>query len=159
MSEVARNNPAWRKFATEVARDTEERVEHSGDLDEKMADPLQATRAGVPVEFVDDRGNPTTRVRGPRADVVRGITQKDVENYANAPTRVCGECRHFQLREGRREIVKQKFLQRLVLEESWKMAHLGAPADHLGVCGQKPSMVTSTIADAGTCPGFSRRRG
>lgn len=159
MSEVAtRKDPNWRAAATEVARDTEERVQHAGDLEEKLHDSLQPMRAGIPVTFVDDYGNPTTQMRGRDAQVV-GITAKDVENYASAPSRVCGECRHFQLQAGRREIVKQKFLQRLVLEEEWKIRHLGAPADHLGICGQQPSLVTSTIADAGTCNGFSRRRG
>lgn len=158
MSGALRKDPQWRAKATEVARDVEERIQGAGDLDDKMHDPLQATQVGLPVEFVDDHGRPTTRLRGRNADVVN-VTAQDIENYAQAPSRVCGECRHFQLTEGRKEIVKQKFLQRLVLEDSWKMAHLGAPADHLGVCGQRPSLVTSTIANAGTCPGFSRRRG
>lgn len=152
-----RDDPAWRALATEVARDVEERVQHAGDIDEKMHDTLQATQVGVPVDFVDDYGNPTTRLPG-RAPVVRGVTAKDVENYAQAPKNVCGECRHFRLAEGRKEIVKQKFLQRLVLEEHWKISHLGAPADHVGICGQQPSMATSTIANVRNCPGFSRRR-
>jgi hypothetical protein len=159
MSEAARKDPNWRALAGHVAREVEERIQSTGDLDDKLNDNLQPTRVGLPVDFVDDYGNPTSRIRGKNASVVKGVTQKDIENYASAPSRVCGECRHFQLNEGRREIVKQKFLQRLVLEENWKISHLGAPADHIGICAQQPSMATSTIADAGSCPGFSRRRG
>lgn len=154
-----RENPFWRALAGKVAEETEQRAASSsaGDLDDKLHDSLQPLQVGLPVTFVDDYGNPKVRLPG-APSIIRSATQGDIENYAEAPTRVCGTCRHFQLKEGRQEIVKQKFLQRLVLEQEWKIGHLGAPADHLGVCGQNPAMVTSTIANAGTCPAYCDRR-
>lgn len=154
-----RKDPAWRALAGAVAQKTEEQIggRDSGDAEEKLSETLQPTQLGLPVEFVDNHAEPSIRLPGKRALI--SANARDVENFAAAPSRVCGTCRHFQLKEGRREIVKQGFLQRLVLEEDWKMSHLGAPADHLGVCGQNPQMVTSTVANAGTCSGYRARRG
>ncbi len=156
-----RQDPKWRENADNVARSVaEQAAADPSDIDDKLADraQLQPMQGGLPVEFVDDYVAPTRRLRGKSAPIV-GATAGEIENYAEAPRRTCGTCRHFELRRGRQEIVRQKFLQRLVLEENWKLQHLGVPADHLGICGQKPSMATSTVTNAGTCPGYRARRG
>jgi hypothetical protein len=161
MSEVDKDDPDWRAFAGAVAKDAAERAVHAGDIEEQLADVgnLQGLQGGLPVQFVDDHMMPTQRLFGKRAPIVAGATARDVENFARAPTRVCGTCRHFQLQEGRKEIAKQRFLERIVLEDKWKMQHLGAPPDHLGICGQKPSMATSTVSNAGNCNGYQPRDG
>lgn len=159
--EAQRNDPDWRAFAGAVAKDTAEKAAHSGGIEEKLADipNLQGLQGGLPVQFVDDHTAPTQRIQGKRAPIVAGATAKDVENFARTPTRVCGTCRHFRLEEGRKEIAKQRFLERVVLEEKWKLQHLGAPPDHLGICGQQPSMATSTVTNAGNCSGYQPRDG
>lgn len=156
-----RKDPQWRDFAGRVAQETAERAAASGGLEEKLADVanLQPTQVGLPVQYVDDYVSPKRRLLGKRAPVVRGATAGDIQNYAQAPTRVCGTCRHFQLERGRREIAKQRFLERLVLEEDWKLSHLGAPADHMGICGEKPTMATSTVTNASSCPAYQPRDG
>lgn len=49
--------------------------------------------------------------------------------------RVCGECKHFSLREGQRLLKVQNFLSMLVKEHKWQVHHLGAPPEILGDCG------------------------
>lgn len=48
---------------------------------------------------------------------------------------ICGNCRHFARREGQKRMDDQRFLERLVREDKWKVEHLGAPPTELGLCG------------------------
>lgn len=157
-----RQDPEWRAAAGDAARQLEEQAAGKGDLEAKVVEAatMVPTSGGVPVNFqggIDDGSYYSQRGRD--AAVIHGATAADVDKYAIASHRTCGHCRHFQLEQGRKEMVKQKFLQRVVLDEQWKLDHLGAPTDHLGICGQKPSMVTSTVTNAGTCSGFQARDG
>jgi hypothetical protein len=150
-----RADPAWRQETNAIAKKIAEDATTAGTLEEKVveASTMQAVRAGLPVSFHNGNGNNEVTGRT-TAPLVHGATAQEVENYANAAVRTCGMCKNFRLREGRQEIARQNFLPRLLLEEGFQMKHLGAPPDHLGICGAKPSMVTSTVADAGSCPGY-----
>ena len=150
-----RADPEWRQRTAAAAKQIAEDATTAGNLEEKVveAQTMTAMRAGLPVSFHNgERHNaPTGRTSAP---LVHGATAQEIENFAQPASRTCGMCKNFQLNEGRREIARQNFLPRLLLEEGFRMKHLGAPPDHLGICGAKPSMVTSTVANAGTCAGF-----
>lgn len=47
----------------------------------------------------------------------------------------CGHCKYFDLESGRREIIRQRFGEKLVREHEWKLRHLGAPVEALALCG------------------------
>ena len=49
--------------------------------------------------------------------------------------RVCGNCKYFSAREGQRLMEGQRFVERLVKENLWKVHHLGSPTADLGDCG------------------------
>ena len=50
------------------------------------------------------------------------------------PKRVCGECVHFNLRQGQREIRRQGLVGRLVNEEKWDLSWVGPRFDLYGLC-------------------------
>jgi len=115
----------------------------------------------LPTTWIDGT-NRKRRMQGPEAPVVMP-SEDEVTRYgpvadAFAELRVCGACRFFDHQGGREEIARQRFLERLVREEEWKLAHLGAPPDDLGLCGQSNGeLVTSKMAAAHTCDMFRRR--
>lgn len=57
-----------------------------------------------------------------------------VANYGIQGVAVCGHCKFFDLESGRKEIVRQKFGQKVVRDYEWKLKHLG-DVDALGLCG------------------------
>jgi hypothetical protein len=69
------------------------------------------------------------------------ITGSVPEELAHAlrTNRVCGECSYLALAHGQKLMVAQKFVERLVREESWQVKHLASPLNDLGVCGAHTS--------------------
>lgn len=111
---------------------------------------MQATQLGLPVQWQDGERRHLP-VAGRPAQVV-GATAQEVENFAQAAHRTCGSCRYFDLKVGQTEMVKQRFGERLVLEQDWMLHHLGAPVDHMGMCkASGGTMVTSTVTNADSC--------
>lgn len=49
--------------------------------------------------------------------------------------KTCGTCKYFSRAEGQRLMEAQRFVERLVREEKWKVHHLCSPLNHLGICG------------------------
>lgn len=49
-------------------------------------------------------------------------------------TFICGYCKYFELEEGRKEMARQRFGERLVHDYEWKLRHLGS-LDTVGLCG------------------------
>lgn len=71
--------------------------------------------------------------------------EHDVEVFGRTRVNTCGQCKNYDLEGGRREIIKQRFAERLVREEQWKLHHLG-DVDSLAICKQRPSMAISYIS-------------
>lgn len=76
------------------------------------------------------------------------------ERLALAAKTVCGQCRHFDLKAGQQEMLKEKFQQALTSkhELDWKLRHLGAPLNDFGFCGAnnsgapgEPRMITAKL--------------
>lgn len=99
-----------------------------------------------------DRDNP---VRGPDASVVLADS-REVGAYGFGGHRVCGECRYFDVENGRREIIKQRFGERLVQEQEWQLKHLGVPVDSLGLCGASDGELAVTVVSK-SCEQFRSR--
>lgn len=73
--------------------------------------------------------------------------RRELALYADAHAKVCGNCKHFDLKRGREEMIKQRFPERLVREQDWKLHHLGGKLDELGMCGQSDgTMLTSFMS-------------
>jgi hypothetical protein len=60
---------------------------------------------------------------------------RELKLYQDGNIKVCGNCKFFDLESGRREMIRQRFPERLVKEQEWKIHHLGAKLDELGLCG------------------------
>lgn len=58
----------------------------------------------------------------------------DVAAYGIQGVAVCGHCKFYDLENGRKEIIRQKFGEKLLREYEWKLKHIG-DADALGLCG------------------------
>lgn len=148
-----------KRAEAEAAKQLQERiVAEDKDIDTLRDEVRDAAvmRGGVPVTYTGGEGK--THLRGHNARVVHGASPHEIENYARPPSRTCGSCKFFNLHQGRREIVKQRFAERLVIDEQWKLQHLGAPMDHMGICDQSQGqMVTSTISNADKCEGYRPR--
>ena len=75
----------------------------------------------------------------------------------------CGQCKYFEMAEGKAQIIAQRFLERLVLEDNWQIKHLAAPLNTLGMCGEHSSgaggdqMLTGTMVKA--CDHYVPNRG
>ncbi|MEE8310482.1 MAG: hypothetical protein V3R34_08850 [Hyphomicrobium sp.] len=153
-----REDDGWRKRAGDALRHKTAQVgADPSELDDKLREvysTMKAESAGLPLSFHDESGKHNL----PGGQLVRSATASDVENYAAAPGRICGTCKHFNLKGGQMQMVKQRFPEMLVLDHSWALRHLGAPLDHAGVCdGSGGEMVTMTVSNADTCPGYRRR--
>lgn len=99
------------------------------------------TKLGLPTAW-GDRDAPV-RLRGKDAIVL--ANGKEVAAYAFGGVNVCGECRYFDIKNGRTEIIKQKFGERLVREQEWQLKHLGVPADSLALCGASGGELAVTV--------------
>lgn len=79
--------------------------------------------------------------------------------YAEAHRHVtCGTCAKFNLTAGQGQMRKERFLERLVIEEQWKAKHLGAPVNTMGMCGEhNGELLTSAFARG--CEHFRPRNG
>ena len=85
----------------------------------------------LPTTWKDGNTGATIQGRGAR---VIAPSAKDIESYGCGAMEVCGHCKYFDLEAGRKEIVRQKFGEKLVHDYEWKMKHLG-DIDTLALCG------------------------
>jgi hypothetical protein len=75
----------------------------------------------------------------PRKEMkISGATPDELK-HALETKETCGECRYFELAEGRRLMEAQRFVERLVQEEGWQVKHLCSPLNDLGICGAHSS--------------------
>jgi hypothetical protein len=51
----------------------------------------------------------------------------------------CGGCKYFERAHGQAEMVRQRFVERLVREDNWQVRHLVSPLNELGICGAHDS--------------------
>ena len=102
---------------------------------------------------VQPQGLPTTIRSGPHAvqtttTVVRPSVN-DVLVFGDRGALTCGSCKYFDLENGRKEIVRQRFGEKVVKDYEWKLRHLGADVDAIGLCGASGGeMATSFVSKA-----------
>lgn len=139
-------------------RESVERIAYENpDLDATLreADNMQAMSAGLPVTFRDQEGKQS--LRGRDATIVQP-NQSDIQNYAQAPSRTCGTCKFFMLTEGRKKMVEERFIEKLVVDYGWQAKHLGAPVDQIAVCGASGGeLAVTTVSNAGNCDQYRPR--
>jgi hypothetical protein len=124
--------------------------------EELLAEDAKAvhTHLGVPVNWLNNGKQAFSSLAG-----VVGADGEETHSYAVPPKQVCGSCKNFNIELGRKEIIKQRFAERLVREEEWKLKHLGVPLDHLGMCDESQGkMVTCSITNADKCPAYRAKR-
>jgi hypothetical protein len=110
------------------------------------------TEGGVPVLWGNSAGQ---KLRGREARIKSATP--DERHMATTKT-TCSMCDYFDIKNGRKEIMKQRFPEKLVLEYEWALRHLGGSIDHLGLCGRSNGeLCVTTMSPA--CDGFRERRG
>lgn len=111
------------------------------------------TEGGIPVMWGNSAGQ---KVRGKEAQIQTPSSQ---EQAMTATTRTtCSGCEYFDIKNGRKEIVKQQFAEKLVLEYEWALRHIGGSVDHLALCGRSNGELCVTSMSP-ACDGFRERRG
>jgi hypothetical protein len=150
-----RSDPAKRALVSQALQSlTQKVVSQDKDLETLQAEDAHTVvmQGGLPVTWQDPDGN---TLRGRNAQIA-SLDGQAIGTFARAPTATCAECKYFNLKQGREALVKQRFAERLVLEEEWKLRHLGGEIDHMGVCAAGDgNMATFTMSPA--CGQFSKR--
>ncbi len=111
------------------------------------------TQAGIPVQWTDGRNQQNV------SQSVLLATDRDVKSFGGVqPSRMCGQCRFFDLETGRKEIQRQRFYERLTREQEWQLKHLGAPIENMGLCGASDgSKITAALTNADKCDQFRNK--
>jgi hypothetical protein len=124
-----------------------------GDLDDLHAkyDKVQLVNA-LPTQWRDKAG--ATHLAGKPTPVI-APTGEDVVAFSGTQLNTCGHCRYFDLESGRKEILRQRFGEKLVSEYEWKLRYLG-PLDSVGLCGASGGELAVTHLSR-ACDQFRRR--
>lgn len=111
---------------------------HLPQLDVSMSDedPTKSAPASLPVTWKANgqeyRGRP----------LVANVTKDEETFYARPRAQTCAECKNFRLQDGQDAMRRQRFLERLVLEETWKIKHLGSGPETYGFCNQSDALAS-----------------
>lgn len=112
------------------------------DLEADLHGAGAVTKVGVPTTWANADGSAV--VRGEPTQVITPSAQQ-IEAFKESPRAVCGHCKYFDLENGRKEIVRQRFAERLVHDQEWKLKHLGGPPDSIGLCGASGGELATTF--------------
>lgn len=93
---------------------------------------------------------PSAQPRGQKlGTLVFRPTARDIEQYSNAGIHTtCASCAKFRHRAGQEQMRRERFLERLVRENEWKLHHLGAPPESFGLCAETSDTITSMYSRA-----------
>jgi hypothetical protein len=116
--------------------------------------PSEPVVGSIPVTITNPSSGRT--VAGKRALVV-APNAGEVGAYSNARAQTCGTCRKFRLHDGQAAMAKQRFLERIVIEEGWKTKYLGASPKTYGLCAETNETITSYLTTA--CEHWRDRNG
>lgn len=87
--------------------------------------------------------------RTPGHSLVQQATPEDVSLYGDSRRLTCASCKHFRHEAGQAAMAKERFVERLVIEEQWKVRHLGCSPKDYGFCQEHgKSTITSLHAQA-----------
>lgn len=141
-----------------IFRDPFQRAVEQGPDKETLARETADLRpaGGLPTYWED--GATGKRFEGKPTSVIHTPTEQEVSQLGDLEMRheICGFCRHFDLENGRKEIARQRFAERLVHDERWKLHHLGAPIDAIGLCGASGGDTATSFVAKG-CDQFRRK--
>lgn len=116
--------------------------------DEVGAGGMAAQPLGIPTVWQD--GASGQKFAGkPAAVHVATASETEQLVHSGPTTFICGFCKYFDLENGRKEIARQRFAERLVHDEQWKLKHLGAPIDTIGLCGASNGEVATSFVSKG----------
>lgn len=110
-----------------------------------------ANVGGLPVAWKDG----TTGKTQLRQTLVQPTAQEHAA-FSSKHAEVCGNCKYFDLESGRKEIVKQRFAEKLVKEYEWQLRHLGASPDAIALCGASGGEL-AVIFVSKSCDQFRRK--
>jgi len=83
---------------------------------------------------------------------------EDTKLYGDGRRTTCASCRHFRHEDGQAAMAKERFVERLVIEEQWKVRHLGCSPRDYGFC-QQHGKNTITSMHAVACDQYAETRG
>jgi hypothetical protein len=114
----------------------------SDDRDD-LAPPGATPIGSLPVTW----SNGQQQIQGKRALVV-APDASETARFASPRAATCADCVSFDLEAGQRAMAKERFLERLVIENNWKTKYLGSPPQTMGFCRQGDHTLTSAFAAA-----------
>jgi hypothetical protein len=117
----------------------------------------KASVASLAHDFAGVTAQTALPVTGGGSATVIAPNRRQLQMYSDGRAKTCGGCKHFDLEAGRKKMIEERFLERLTHEQQWKLHHLGAKVDEIGLCGESGgTMVVSFMANA--CDHFTERR-
>lgn len=126
------------------------------DLDDMPAPkPEEMRPMGLPTTWRDDKGK--HHLRGPDTPIV-APSSHEIDNYSGTVKDICGTCKYFELKNGQKKMVEEKFLERLVHDERWQLHHMGAPVEYVGICGASGGELATTFVSK-SCDQYRPRGG
>jgi len=120
------------------------------ELEHRYKGAVPAT--GLPTTFRDAEGR--VHMHGRDTRIVQPSRQ-EIASLTDA-REVCGHCKYFDLENGRKEIIRQRFGEKLVKEFEWKLRHLGAPIDAMALCGASGGQ-TAVAFVSKSCDQFQKK--
>lgn len=105
---------------------------------QQLTHEYAGAQGGLPT-YMESGG---TRIEGRR---LQPVTSGEVAVFGSPRATTCGSCKFFDLENGRKEIVRQKFGDKLVRDYEWKLKHLGADPDAIGLCGASGGEMATTF--------------
>jgi hypothetical protein len=86
----------------------------------------------VPVTWTDGAHRVAVRDVG---EVV-APSAHEIGRYGDQRRVTCASCKKFDLTAGQKQMHREGFVARLVHEMSWKVKHMGAAPETMGLCGE-----------------------
>lgn len=117
--------------------------------------PEEMRSMGLPTTWRDKEGK--HHLRGPDTPIV-APNGAELEHYAGTVRDICGTCKFFELKDGQKKMVEEKFLERLVHDERWNLNHMGAPIEYVGICGASGGELATTFVSK-ACDQYRPRSG
>lgn len=103
--------------------------------------PAKATKEELREVFGD-------RMPGTGQRLVYHPKPKEVRDFSKHRARLCGDCRHFNYREGQKRLFRDRKALEIVHDYEWRLEHLGDRPERLAICAERDDTLVGPMSAA-----------